>query len=388
MNTIDTLRGRAALIVVTSAAMIEYGGMPLWVGVLMDHWGFDPKQAGALISTYLGGAVVSGFIAASLFGHLRSGRVMATLGLALAAMIFALIARSTQFNTLLMLHFCGGLCIGPVLAASQGTTGRSQNPHRLFAMTAVASSICAASFLAIMPAVVAEVDGSLFFNVVGVIFLAGAGAALFFFPAAGVKQRPADSPAKAKIGMPVWCGLFGLVSMALVYSMTMSFVERVGAHREYGLVLVSTVLTVMAVTKLFPAALAGLLENRIQVRQVLIGAPIVQALACTAIFAVPNVTVYSVAAPIFITTLLFAQVFAFGVISRLEPTGRATALSPSIMMVGSGVGPFLGGSLIKAFGYPALAVAGCLVALCAIGFFSRLLVYRSITAKTAPSATA
>jgi predicted MFS family arabinose efflux permease len=236
-----------------------------------------------------------------------------------------------------------------------------------------------------MPAMVAKVDGSLFFNVVAVIFAIGAVTALVFFPASGAVQQSADAPAKPKLGLPVWFGLFGLVSMALVYSMTMSFVERVGVHREYGLVLVSTVLTVMAVTKLFPAALAGLLENRVQVKHVLIGAPIVQALACTAIFAVPNVTVYAVAAPIFITTLLFAQVFAFGVISRLEPTGRATALSPSIMMVGSGVGPFLGGSLIKAFGYPSLAGAGCLVALCAIGFFSRLLVHRATAAKTVSS---
>jgi hypothetical protein len=50
--------------------------------------------------------------------------------------------------------------------------------------------------------------------------------------------------------------------------------------------------------------------------------------------------------------MIFTHTFAFGLLSRLEGTGRALAATPAMLMVGSAVGPLLGGTLVKFFGYP------------------------------------
>lgn len=401
-SSINTLKGRVALIIVTSAAMIEYGGIPIWVGILMGHYGFDPQQAGSLVSLYLVGAVVSGLITAPIFGRLTSGKTIACLGLLSASVVFYSLTLVNGYVDMLVLHLIGGLSVGPVLSVSQGSIGRSNNPHRLFSMTAVASSITAAVFLGIMPSIVAQHSGILFFQVVACIFIFGAFVALIGFPSTTLMAQPNPQPNShvnpqlkplsleastsvlPKMSPKVWYGLIGLSLMAVVYSMTMSFVERVGMERNYGLATVSTVLSIMAFTKLFPAAVAGFLENKLSFKAVLFSAPIVQALACTLIFAVPSLYIYAISAPIFITTLLFAQVFAFGYIATLDPSGRASALSPSIMLMGSGLGPVLGGSVVKVFGYPALSIIGLVLATIVIYCFSRAIV----NSKNKPTITA
>jgi predicted MFS family arabinose efflux permease len=43
-----------------------------------------------------------------------------------------------------------------------------------------------------------------------------------------------------------------------------------------------------------------------------------------------------------------------------------------MLMVGSAIGPFLGGTLVKNFGYPAVAVSAACLAAVAVFCFSRL----------------
>ena len=46
----------------------------------------------------------------------------------------------------------------------------------------------------------------------------------------------------------------------------------------------------------------------------------------------------------------------FGLLTRLDPTGRAVAATPAMLMIGAAVGPVLGGSAVKLAGYSALSV--------------------------------
>ena len=45
--SIDTRRGRAALMVAHCAGMVDLVALPVWVGTLISHYRFDPQQAGA-----------------------------------------------------------------------------------------------------------------------------------------------------------------------------------------------------------------------------------------------------------------------------------------------------------------------------------------------------
>ena len=70
--------------------------------------------------------------------------------------------------------------------------------------------------------------------------------------------------------------------------------------------------------------------------------------------------------------MIFTHTFAFGVLSKLDPSSRALAATPAMLMVGAAIGPILGGTLVQAFGYGGLGVAALVIAIFAVGLFSRV----------------
>ncbi len=374
MISTESARGRIGLMLAQVAGTIELAAMPLWVGMLMQAYGMDPQQAGSLVTLYVAGAVIGGFLAARAFGRLKPGRPIAVMGALVGAVVFLGVYQFRGYAVLAFLHVLGGFFVGPVIAVTAGTVARSVNPHRLFAIVNVVFSLFAAMFLGLMPPVVARLGGEvLFLAIAGVLALGAVGSMLAFPDSSPPVLKSGETP-KLRTPIPhtVWGGMIGLCVMACMYAMTLSFFERVGMARGYGAALVGTVLTITAVVKLFPAVVAGLLEKRLPARGVMLVMPVVQALSITLIFAVPNFWVYAVAGPLFIGTLIFTHIFGFGLLSRLEPTGRAMAAEPALMLVGAGLGPLIGGTLVKFYGYPALAGAAAVLAALAIVFFMRL----------------
>ena len=50
---VDSRRGRIALMVAHCAGMVDLVALPVWVGTLIAHYGFDPQQAGGLATLFL-----------------------------------------------------------------------------------------------------------------------------------------------------------------------------------------------------------------------------------------------------------------------------------------------------------------------------------------------
>ena len=57
--SIDTRRGRTALMVAHCAGMVDLVALPLWVGTLIARFGLDPQQAGLLATLFLAGVVLA-----------------------------------------------------------------------------------------------------------------------------------------------------------------------------------------------------------------------------------------------------------------------------------------------------------------------------------------
>ena len=55
--------------------------------------------------------------------------------------------------------------------------------------------------------------------------------------------------------------------------------------------------------------------------------------------------------------VLFTHTFLFGVLSRLDPSGRAVAATPAMMMTGAALGPALGGAIVAIIGFEGLGLA-------------------------------
>jgi predicted MFS family arabinose efflux permease len=170
----------------------------------------------------------------------------------------------------------------------------------------------------------------------------------------------------------VWFGIVGISCMTLVQAMIFSFLEGVGTERGFERAAINGVLIALGLVNLLPAALAALLQKRLAPRKVLLVGPVVQVALAATIMVSPAFGPYAFAAAFFAAVMIFTHTFAFGLLARLDESGRALTGTPAMLMIGSAVGPFLGGTLVNAFGYESLALAAACLAIVAVFCFARL----------------
>ena len=89
--------------------------------------------------------------------------------------------------------------------------------------------------------------------------------------------------------------------------------------------------------------------------------PLVQGVLAMVIASSDALAPFAVAASVFVAVMLFTHTFAFGTLARLDITGRVVAATPAMVMIGSAIGPVLGGTLVKLSGYGAIGVAAALI---------------------------
>lgn len=373
MVTTDSRRGRAALMVAHCAGMVDLVALPVWVGALMAHYRFDPQQAGGLATLFLVGAVLASALLAPAFGRLPR-RTVAALGFAVAATAFLGASWREDFTGMAVLHALAGLAAGAALSVTHGTIARAGNPHRLFAIVGMGLGVFAISFFAVVPALLAQSAGRALFQVFAGVMGLAAVVALFAFPQADGPAAPAAAPPSRPAPMPraVWFGIVGIGCMGLVQAMTFAFLERVGSERGFDPAAVTAVLVALGIVNLFPAAFAALLEKRWPVRSVLLAGPVLQALLVAVIMQSGTFMPYAAAASVFAAVMIFTHTFGFSLLARLEHSGRAMAATPAMLMTGAAIGPILGGTLVKGFGYGSLALAAAAIAAVAVACFSRL----------------
>ncbi len=377
MTRTDSRRGRIALMVAHCAGMVDLVALPVWVGSLVQHYRFDPQQAGGLATLFLLGAVAASLALATRFGRLN-GRWVAALGFGGSALAFGLLTQVQHYGAMAALHALAGLAAGSALSVTHGTIARSVNPHRLFALVGIALGVFAVVFLGGASQLVTARGGSTLFMLFAFVMVIATLTALVAFPVADAPPavaagtRPTAARGSAPISRAVWFGIAGICAMALVQSMTFAFLERVGRDRGFEAGAITGVLVALGLVNLLPAALAALLEKRWPARRVLLAGAAVQALLAATIMGSTGFVPYAGAASVFVAVMIFSHTFAFGLLARLEPSGRALAATPAMLMAGAAIGPVLGGTLVKAFGYGSLAVAAALVAAVALFCFSRL----------------
>jgi predicted MFS family arabinose efflux permease len=385
MITTDSLRGRMALMVAHCAGMVDLVALPLWVGALMGHYHFDPQQAGGLATLFLLGAVLASTALAPRFNRLPRRSVVVA-GFSVAALAFLGVSLRTDFVSMAVLHALGGVAAGAGLSVTHGSIARAMNPHRMFAIAGTALGVFSVGFFASVPPLLATHGGGAIFQVfAGVMGFAALVSLLAFPQGEGVRaQGVADIPASGRtepLPRVVWFGIVGVACMGLVQAMTFAFVERVGHARGFEVAAIASMFVALSIVNLFPTALAGLLERRLDARTVLLVGPALQALLAGGIMLSMSFNTYAAAALFLPAVMLFTHNFAFGLLARIEPSGRALAATPAMLMTGGAIGPVLGGTLVKTFGYGSLAVAAAIIAAVAIICFTRLPVQASVATR-------
>lgn len=357
--------GKAALMVAHCAGMVDLVALPVWVGTLISEYQFDPQQAGGLATLFLVGAVISSLLFSRKFNVLN-GRLVAPMAFACAGVAFFLIPSFSQYFSMALLHVLAGISVGCGLSFTHGTIGRSLTPHRMFALVGMALGLFTIVFLAGTPQLIAKFGGSALFWTFGGIMSFSAVVTAFAFPKTE-KVTPQTIKKLLKFNDPaVISCILAISSMALVQAMIFSFLEHIGIERGFGMVAVSGVLIALGFVNLFPAVLAALLEKRWSPKKVVLIGPCLQAILALLISQSPSFIGYTIGAIFFAGVLIFTHTFAFGMLAKLDLSGRAVAATPAMLMTGSAIGPLLGGTLVKDYGYLGLGVCSVLFAAIAI----------------------
>lgn len=381
----DSTRGRIGLMVAHCAGMLDTAALPIWVGTLVAAYHFDSQKAGLLVTLFLGAVVVASLLLAPRFNRV-SGRRVATLGFLICALGFGAASLTTDFLLLALVHVVSGAATGAALSVTHGTIALSARPHRLFAIVNAALGIAAIFYLGITPQILAKAGGASLFVVFATVMAFASLVCLLAFPAAEPAARPvaagSAAQAPARFGRAVWFGIVGIALMMVVQAMTFSFAERVGNHRGFSAEAIAGVLIALGFVNLLPAPLAALLERRLKARSVLMCAPVVQAALAATVMNATVFLAYGAATSLIVAVVVFSHTFVFGLLARLEPTGRALSATPAMLMTGAAIGPVLGGTLIKFFGYGSLGIAAIVLCSAAILCFSRLPRHDAATAST------
>ena len=363
--------GRIALMLAHCAGMVDLVALPVWVGALIAQYHFTPPQAGGLATLFLVGAVLSSLFFAPRFNRIDS-RTAAIAGFGAACLAFLGAAFASDFAALAALHFVAGASVGCALSFTHGTIARSANPHRLFAIVGMALGVFAIVFLGTTPNLIAAFGGPVLFRTFSVIMVVAAVGALVSFPTATAHRDEDLIDEVTHLRPAVWFGVAGISCMALTQAMMFSFLERIGIDRGFGREAVTGVLIALGFVNLFPAPLAAFLENRVSPRAVLFVGPICQALIALAISFSGGFLAFAAPAVFFAAVMIFTHTFAFGVLAKLDPTARALAGTPAMLMIGAAIGPILGGVLVQSFGYGSLGVAAVVIAAVAVFLFSNV----------------
>lgn len=385
MNATDKLRARIALMAAHCAGMVDIVALPVWVGTLISRFGFDPQQAGALATLFLAGGVTASLILAPRFNRLR-GRWIVPVAYAVSAIAFLACMRTSQFQTLALLHLLGGLATGAGLSITHGTVALTRNPHRMFGFMQVAVGVFGVVYMAAAPQIIAAVGGAGLFAIFGGIMLVACVVTALAFP--NVQPTRADTaahvPRAAALPRAAWCAMAGISLMNVTQAMVFSFLERMGADRGFTPSNLHLVLIAVGVVNLAPGAVAAFLQHRLDARKVVLWGAVAQAALAVALVSSTAFPVYAVAGAFFVSAVIFTHIFTFGVLAKLDPSGRAVSATPAMLMIGSAIGPVLGGTLVKFFGYGAIGWAAVAIDVIAFSFYLQL--RRSSSQLDAPAA--
>lgn len=365
--------GKAGLIALVTghcAGMLDLLALPVWVGALVERFGFSPSEAGTLATLFLVGGVAASLIVAPRYERIHP-KLMAAGGFGAAALVFLFAAFQTGFVPLAIVHVVAGILSGAALSAVHGTIGRTANPHRTFAYAGIALGVFGVILMGILPQIlIAQGGGAMFLAFALLMGLATVIAAFAFPPASALMPAPAAEHSVGGLRRQVWFVILGISVMMLNQSIVFSFVEVIGKARGFPPNQVLAVLALLAVVNCVIVAPASiLLERRIRAEDVVRAGPAVQAAFA---LVVTGATVFSYWAPvavIFVGVQIFTHTFAFGLLARMDRSGRANAATPAMLMSGSALGPILGGALAESFGFASLGYAAVVIAIVSTAFF-------------------
>jgi len=308
------------------------------------------------MTVYTAGIFLTSITLAPRFTQLPQ-RLIAIAGFFLGALAFVVIILLDGFAALVPAHFVAGIGAGSALSMVHGTISRSARPHRLFAIANLGVALFSIAFFIGVPAALPRDPNAVFFVLGGLLALAGIAAAVAFpstFAAGPTSPAAAAGAGVSPYKLAVVLAFTGVALMSIGQSNIYPFVERIGAWREFSPQSIANMLAISGILNLLAPIVAAVLENIVPRVATICVALLIHAVFTITASSSATFTPYAVAGSLLIFMTLFSHTFMFGLIAKIDPSGRTASSTPAMITLGAMMGPALGGAMAQFVGFYAI----------------------------------
>lgn len=382
---LDT-RTSIVLVLVACTAFTSQMAVPLWVGAVIDSFGFSAKTAGSIAAIEFACVAIASF-AVAMRVHTFSVRTLCLVGFTLLILANGVSIFLDNPGTLTVARAVAGAGKGLVISASFGLAGRSTSPARAFALLNGGYTLFAAVTLFTVPFAI-KANGAAgvwaclcLATVIGVCLLP-------WMPSARTQEIPAAEGSAAAPRTARLSGLLALAALVLLVgggSVIWTFVERIGLRTGLAITDIGMILSIGAIITIIGPALAHRLDTRAGYKVPIVVGVGVKALIAGILGAVTSAAVFIAVVPFFNAAMLLAVPYLQALMSLADPKGRFAAAAGASMTLGAGLGSYIGGVTVTSFGLS--YVGPVAVTMLAAVIVLALLSLRGLSAVTGQTAT-
>ena len=325
---------------------------PLILGALIDGLNLDEASAGLFLTAEFLVTAIAGFALAPMLGRL-SKRRLAIFGVVL----FILSNGASMFTTTLMAlipcRFVAGIGGGILLATTSATIAGARIPVRLYGQALAVATLVAAIAVIVMPYAVVRYgyQGTYATLVVCALALLPLFA---YLPRGGAPATPTqtDRLSGFSLGITTLIGIFLVVASTTTYY---AFVERLAGRLGMAPQDIGFLLAILNIGGVVGSLVAAAMGDRFGLMIPLFISIISHALFMCVAATTSSILVFTLIVIVEAFVYFFVYAFMFGLIARIDASGRWAGAAGGAGILGVSVGPYLGGVTISNFGYGSLA---------------------------------
>ena len=366
--TRDQVRFVVATCAANGLAFIIPNTSPFVIGGLVDGYPMSEAQAGLILTLELL-AMGAAALAVAPFLRVISPRKMAAFAALLTAAANAVIVLKLVdgYVALAAVRVFAGIGAGLLLAVANAAIAASISPSRLFGFALMVGWFIAA---ALGPVMASAVELASYIGAYTVWMVL----ALFTAPLVlGIRNEPVPEARGSLIpdnAIAVGVVLIGgIVLIGVAMMAYFAFVERFSQHVGFTLQQTGLLFAAISIAGALGAGLTSLHGDRFGlVRPLLIGT-VVHAIAIVIAVGMANKWLFVFGATLEGFSYMYLLAYQLALAATLDVNGRWAAAASGAMICSTGVGPYVGGAIITAYGPAALNLLIVITAAMAVAAF-------------------
>ncbi len=354
--TLDT-RTSILLVLVACTAFSSQMAVPLWVGSVIDSFGFSAETAGTIAAVEFTTVAIASYTVA-LRIHAFSVRRLCAVGFTLLILANGASVWLDDAGALTAVRAIAGAGKGLVISASFGLAGRSTSPARAFALLNGGYTLFAAITLFGLPFAIQAAGAAGVWATLCLITVLGM-CVVPWIPSARSAGDEAPQVATESARTSGLSGLLALLALVVLVgggSAVWTFVERIGLRTGLSITDVGLILSIAAIITVSGPVLAHALDTRAGYRLPIIVGVGLKLVIAGILGAVTSAVVFIAVVPFFNAAMLLAVPYLQALMSLADSKGRFAAAAGASMTLGAALGAYVGGVTVTQAGLESIGI--------------------------------